>query len=334
MNKNTFAIVGGSTLLGKELREVFEALPGEIELKLVGAEEGEAMGLTEDAGEPVVVSPLDEENLGAATVVLLAGGAESARRAWGMLAPRKDRPFVIDVGGSLASVPGAQLRAPSVEPPAFQVKKDALQTIAHPATVALAILLRRVLALGRVQAAVVNIFLPASEQGTPGLDELHQQTVSLFAFQDLQKSVFDEQLTFNMLPVWGEEATAGKMATLETRIRGELSVILPASSEISLSLRVVQAPVFHSLSFSVWLSGEAATDAADLTKGLRGDLVDVWDAANGAPNNVSTVGDAGISVGDIREDSGCPGACWLWVTADNLRLRATNAIGAARIWLT
>lgn len=333
MTKNTFAVVGGNTLLGRELREVFEALPGEIELKLIDAEEGEAVGLVEDAGEAVVVSPLDAESLSAATVVLCAGGTVSTRRVWELLTGRKQRPFVVDLSGSLAATPGAQLRAPVVEPPGFQVEKDAVQVIAHPATVALAILIRRVLAVGAVDSMVVNAFLPASEQGNPGLDELHQQTVSLFAFQDMPKAVFDEQLSFNLLPVWGEEASAGQLADVERTVREELPRILPGASEIALSLRVVQAPVFHSLSFSVWLSGKAAADVAALARGLRGELVDVWDTANGAPNNASTVGDAGISVGDIRADAGNRNACWLWMTADNLRLRATNGIGAARIWL-
>ncbi len=333
MSRNSFAIVGGNTLLGRELREVFEAIPGETDLRLIDAEEGEAVGLVEDAGEAVVVSPLDAESLTAAAVVLCAGGAASARRAWELLAARKERPFMVDLSGSLAATPGMQLRAPSVEPPGFPVRKDAVQVIAHPATVALAILLRRVLAVGAVDSMIVNAFLPASEQGNAGLDELHQQTVSLFAFQDMPKAVFDEQLSFNLLPVWGEEASAGKLADVERTVREELPRILPGASGIALSLRVVQAPVFHSLSFSVWLSGNAASDAAVLAQGLRGELVDVWEAANGAPNNVSTVGDAGISVGDIRQDAGNPNACWLWMTADNLRLRATNAIGAARIWL-
>lgn len=334
MTKHSFAVVGGSTLLGRELREVFEALPGEIDLKLLDAEEGEAVGLVEDAGEPVVVGPLDEESLAAATVVLFAGGVASTRRAWEMLETRKPRPFVVDLSGSLAATPGAQLRAPSVEPPAFPVEKDAVQVIAHPATVALALLFRRALAVGAVHSAVVNLFLPASEQGNPGLDELHQQTVSLFAFHDMPKAVFGEQLAFNLLPALGEEASAGKLDEVEKTVREELPRVLPAASGIDLSLRVVQAPVFHSLSFSVWLSGEAAADTAALAQGLRGALVDVWNAENGAPNNVSTVGDAGISVGDIRADAGNRNACWLWMTADNLRLRATNAIGAARIWLT
>jgi aspartate-semialdehyde dehydrogenase len=334
MNKNKFAIVGGSSLLGRELREVFEALPAAVDLKLIGADDGETVGLTEDAGEPVVVSPLDEENLTGATVVLLAGSADSARRAWELLVLRKSRPFVIDLNGALANVPVAQLRAPSVEPPAFEVNKDAVQVVAHPAAIALAIFFRRVLALGEVDAAVVNIFLPASEQGNPGLDELHQQTVSLFGFQSMPKQVFDDQVAFNMLSVWGEEAAAGKLVSVETQVREQLKQILPATAGVSLSLRVVQAPVFHSLSFSVWLKCQAVVGAPELATALKGDLVDVWDAANGAPTNASTVGDAGISVGDIRPDPDTPAAFWLWVTADNLRLRATNAIGAARIWLS
>ncbi|MCC6265860.1 MAG: hypothetical protein IT169_19985 [Bryobacterales bacterium] len=333
MMKNSFAVVGGSTLLGRELREVFEALPGVVSLSLIDAEEGEAVGLVEDAGEAVMVSPLDEESLAAATVVLLAGGVASSRRAWEMLAARPARPFVVDLSGSLAAVPGAQLRAPSVEPMAFEVNPDAVQVIAHPATVALALLFRRALAVGVVNAAVVNCFLPASEQGNPGLDELHQQTVSLFAFQEMPKTVFGEQLAFNLAPVWGEEASAGRLRDVENTIREELPRILPAASAMAISLRVVQAPVFHSLSFSVWFSGPAAADTAALAQSLRGELVDVWNAENGAPNNVSTVGDAGISVGDIRADGARRDACWLWMTADNLRLRATSAIGAARIWL-
>lgn len=334
MNKNKFAIVGGSTLLGRELREVFEALPAAVDLKLIGADEGEGIGLTEDAGEPIVVSPLDEENLTNASVVLLAGSAGSSRRAWELLALRKSRPFLIDLSGGLATAPGAQLRAPSVEPPAFEVRPDAIQVIAHPAAVALAILFRRLLSLGAPDSAVVNLFLPASEQGNPGLDELHQQTVSLFGFQSMPKHVFDDQLAFNMLSVWGEEASAGKLISVEAQVREQFRQILPPSSAVPVSLRVIQAPVFHSLSFSVWIKGVPAADAAALASALKGDLVDVWDASNGAPTNVSAVGDAGISIGDIRPDPEVPGACWLWVTADNLRLRATNAIGAARIWLS
>ena len=334
MNKNKFAIVGGNSLLGKELREVFEALPSAVDLKLIGAEENEALGLTEDAGEPVVVSPLDEENLTSAAVVLLAGTRESSQRAWDLLALRKIRPFVIDLSGTLSGVPGARLRAPSVEAPAFEVKPDAVQVIAHPAAIALAILFRRLLALGELKTAVVHVFLPASEQGNRGLDELHQQAVSLFSFQNMPKAIFDDQLAFNMLSVWGEEAAAGKLSDIETRLRTELGEILPATKDIAISVRAVQAPVFHSLSFSIWVPLGASVPETELAAGLRGDLVDIWNVANGAPNNVSAVGDAGISLGDIRPDMANPGAYWLWMVADNLRLRATNAIGAARIWLS
>lgn len=334
MSKNLFAIVGGTTLMGKELREVFEALPNAIETSLIGTEAGESVGLIEDAGEAVVVGALDEENLGAADAVLLAGDAVSSRRAWDLLAPRKPRPLVIDLNGALSQTPGAQARAPVVEPDTFEVEEDAPQVIAHPATIALALLLRRALAAGRVERAIVHAFLPASEQGDAGLDELHQQTIKLFAFEDMPKMVYDAQLAFSLLAALGADADAGKLSKLESEVREELPRILPAASEIPVSLRIIQAPVFHGLSFSVWLHGEAARDSAALAQNLRGDLVDIWPPENGVPNNVSAVGDAGISIGDIRADAASSDACWLWMTADNLRLRAVNALGAARTRLS
>ena len=335
MNNPRFAIVGGSSLLGKELRDVFEALPKAVDLKLIGAEEGETVGLTEDAGEAVVVSPLDEENLVGATVVILAGSPDSTRRAWDLLALRKNRPFVIDLSGALATVPGAQLRAPSVEAAVFEVNRDAVQVIAHPAAVALAILFRRLQGMAPVRRVVANAFVPASELGNAGVDELHRQTVSLFGFQDMPKQVFDEQVAFNMVARWGEEASAGKLVDTERRIRGELDTLVASAAGMpALSLRAIQTPVFHGLSFSLWMEFGEILDPAAMEKQLRGDLVDVWDTEQGVPSNRSVAGEAGISVGDLRKDDSHPNAVWAWMVADNLRLRAANAIGAARIWLS
>ncbi len=40
----------------------------------------------------------------------------------------------------------------------------------------------------------------------PGVEELQQQTVSLLSFKSLPKAVFDNQLSFNLLARYGEEA--------------------------------------------------------------------------------------------------------------------------------
>ncbi len=53
---------------------------------------------------------------------------------------------------------------------------------------------------------MIQIFEPASERGTPGVEELQQQTVSLLSFKSMPKKIFDQQLSFNMLARYGEDA--------------------------------------------------------------------------------------------------------------------------------
>src|ERR1022692_4217390 len=57
-----------------------------------------------------------------------------------------------------------------------------------------------------VQRSAIHIFEPASERGTPGVEELQQQTVGLLSFKSMPKKIFDAQLSFNMLAQYGEDA--------------------------------------------------------------------------------------------------------------------------------
>ena len=50
--------------------------------------------------------------------------------------------------------------------------------------------------------------------------------------------------------------------------------------------------------------------------------------AEDAPSNVSAAGQNEILVA-LRRDPRRPGAFWLWVTADNLKLAAINAVECA-----
>ncbi|MCW5963166.1 MAG: hypothetical protein KIT83_03930 [Bryobacterales bacterium] len=334
MSKPSFAIVGGTTLLGKELREVFEALPKAVDVRLIGAEKGEIAGLTAEGDEPVVVSPLDDTSLMGATVVFLAGGSKSSERVWEMLAMRKKRPFVVDLSGVLARVPKAQLRAPLVEAPGFEVISDSVQVIAHPASVALAILLRKLGDGPRVGAVSAHVFVPASDQGSAGIDELHHQTVNLLGFQNMPKAVFDDQVAFNVLPSWGADAAAGSLSAVEDTIRKELPRMLPNQSLPPVSVRCIQPGVFHCISISLHLQFAKPFAGESLAEALRGDLVDLWSMDQGVPSHLSAVGETGIVVGDIRPDASAANAFWMWIVADNLRLRAASAIAAARIWLS
>ena len=93
---------------------------------------------------------------------------------------------------------------------------------AHPAAVALALLLLRVKKVGAVVSAWATVLEPATEHGRAAMDELHQQTISLLSFQSTPKETYDAQVAFNLLPVLGEEAKVNLGAT-EARIRRHLA---------------------------------------------------------------------------------------------------------------
>jgi aspartate-semialdehyde dehydrogenase len=319
------ALVGGETLMGRELRDVLATAQPALDVRLIAGEEDEVGTLTEQAGEPAVVTNLDLENLQSANVILLASTAEQSRKVLDMHLAAA----IVDLTYTAEDDPQARLRAPVVEPAGFEAESK-VHAIAHPAAIALALLLNPLHIRHRVRSAVVNIFEPASERGSKALDELQQQTVSLLSFKPLPKAVFDAQLSFSLLARLGEEAPS-PLGETELRIERHLATLLANSSRAPLpSLRLIQAPVFHGYSFGIWVDFEENPGVEGVQQTLSAAGVDVRGDDLDPPNNVGVAGQGGISAGAIALDRNRPSACWIWMVADNLRLAAENAVAVAR----
>ncbi len=319
------AVLGGETLLGREIRDVLATTGTGVDVKLIAGVDEEAGKLTEHAGEPAVLTPLDAEGLQDAGVVFLAATPELSHKVADLHPPGT----LIDLTYALEDVPDARLRAPLVEPNEFQ-PSGKVYVIAHPAAIALAMLLNRLHPRFPIRGAVVHVFEPASERGNHGIDELQQQTVSLLSFRGMPKAVYDAQLAFNLLAAFGDEAPAA-LDEIELRIERHLATLLSNSSRAPLpSLRLIQAPVFHGYSFSVWLDFEENPGVDAIERALAAEGVDVRTAGLEPPNNVGVAGQSGIAVGSIALDRNRPSACWIWMAADNLRLSAENAVAVAR----
>jgi len=239
---------------------------------------------------------------------------------------------VIDPNFVAEEHPDARLRAPAVETEPEE-DEGGPYIIAHPAAIALATLLRRLQMHDPIARSVVQIFAPASEHGTPGVKELQQQTVAMLSFKNLPKKVFDSQLAFSLLARYGEEAP-NPLEQSELRIERHLATLLALPGEGGgapmPSLRLIQAPVFHGYSFSVWVEFDGETDLEAVESGLACAGIEVRGVEFEPPNNVGQAGQGGIAVGAIAEDRNQPGAYWFWMTADNLRLSAENALAVAR----
>lgn len=320
------ALVGSETLLGREVRDVLGQSSLGFSVRLVAAPDEEVGKLTESGGEAAVLVKLDRDAFDGVAVVILACSPQTARQ----VADLKLSIPSVDLTYALEEQPNARLRAPMVEPHDFRVAPDASQIVAHPAAISLALLLSRIHPVYPIARSVVHVFEPVSERGMAGIEEMQQQTVNLLSFKPLPKQIFDAQVSYNLLPRFGEDAPVA-LEEVEARIERHLATLLANSGGAPVpSLRLVQAPVFHGYSFSVWLEFETNPNATGLEQTLNEPPIDVRGEGVEPPNNVGAAGLDGIAVGAIGPDRNNPRALWLWMAADNLRLTAENAIAVVK----
>lgn len=322
------ALVGGDSLLAREIREVLESNKPAPRVQLISAATDDSTVLSAEENEAVLMVPLAPESLEGSTVAFLAGSAASSRRA--LKVNPIGGPALIDLTGSLEDQPEARLRAPSAEVPDAS-NKTSIQVIAHPAAIAITMLLTRLTTAAKIRRSIVHVFEPASERGQQGIEELRKQTVSILAFKKLDTDVFDTQLAFNVLARYGEEALE-PLEEIEHRIERHTASLLSRWPGLPMpSLRLIQAPVFHGHSFSIWVELDVDVTAEALTRALASHSVDV--RADEPPSNANIAGQSGLSVGAVQADSNNPRAFWIWMVTDNLRLAAENAVAVAKEWI-
>jgi aspartate-semialdehyde dehydrogenase len=330
-------LVGGDTLIGRELRDVLAGETG-LALKLAASDDSQAGLLTEQGGEPAIIGAFDPDNLSGARAVFLAGTPESTRKALA-----SGGAGFIDLTYAAEDDPRSRLRAPLLEATPPTLPSDTVHLIAHPAAVGLALVLSRLHAASPVRRAVVNVFEPASERGAAGMDEMQEQSVNLLSFKKLPKKTYDTQVSFNLLARLGEEAPA-PLEDVELRIERHLAALLGISGSAPKkrklervsaqaplpSIRLLQAPVFHGHSCSLWVEFEANPGVEAIESVLAPDPVDVRGSGLEPPSIANIAGQSGIAVGAVAVDRVNTQACWLWLVLDNLRVSADNAVAVAK----
>jgi aspartate-semialdehyde dehydrogenase len=327
--RTSIAIVGGDTLLGKEIHELLDARKIPANIRLVASFEPEDSSsstsiLAIGKEEPLVMTSLQAADLASAEIVILAASQETGRQAYEKIQGAKPAPIVLDLNGALEDLAESRLRAPMVEPSGFRAQGP-VQTVAHPAAVATALLLAHLRKSRAIRRSVIEIFEPVSERGKAGIDELQKQAVALLSFKPLPKAVFDAQISFNMLSEYGSEAPLS-LQEIELKIDRHLASLLAASAAPMPSLRLMQAPVFHGYSISAWIEFEENPGMDSIFQALGSPHIDVRTRDLDPPTNVGVAGQAGITVGSIAQDRNQPRAWWFWLVADNLQIVAENAV--------
>jgi aspartate-semialdehyde dehydrogenase len=202
---------------------------------------------------------------------------------------------------------------------------------AHPAVLALALLIERLQQAAPVRAAFATLLEPASEFGRAAMDELHQQTVKLLSFQEAPRDLYDAQAAYNLLSGLGETAKLS-LSAVEARVRRHYAA-LSAGRWPVLALHVIHAPVFHGHTFSIGIELERPVEIAALEEALSGSHVDLVLEDTDSPSNLAATGQDDVLVRMRPEhderNSGQVSRLWLWAASDNLRLNAQNAVKCA-----
>lgn len=320
-------VVGASTLLGKELIEELNASETAWDVRL--ADTGDSSGLlVAGADEPLLVQPLSPDVFESQEIAFFAAELRTTQTHW--QEARSAGNAVVDLTTALEFEPGAVIRSPWVAESGAPAGNTSIVISAHPAAVMLAIVASRlVAAFGRVHLAA-TVLEPASQQGSKGLDELHQQTVSLLGFHSLPQEVYDAQVAFNLRVDAGEAAKLD-VTQIASTIRRHLNAIAGESIESSVSLQLVLAPVFHGYTMSVYIRLPANADTSAIRHALHGGVVHVTNAHEEAASNQSVVQEPGISI-TLTEESPAQEnirGFWFWIAADNLKLTARHAVACA-----
>ena len=185
----------------------------------------------------------------------------------------------------------------------------------------------------RIKRVVVSTYQSVSGAGKEGLDELWDQTKSIYnPVTDVPPSKFTKQIAFNVIPhidSFMEDGTTKE----EWKMVAETKKII--DTKIKVTATCVRVPVFVGHSEAVNIEFEDFLDedeARDILRESPGILVIDKREDGGYITPIECVGEYATYVSRIRQDSTIDNGLNLWIVSDNLRKGAAlNAVQIAEV---
>ena len=324
------AIAGASTLLGRELKEALSDSPLAASAVTL-FDDADGQGQLDQVGdEATFIQHIGPDAFERVDFTFFCGSEDLTRQHWRQAL--RNGSTVLDLSGALDQEAGVLVRAPWVgaEEAAVDLFTPAVVP-AHPAALALALVVDRLRQAAPIRFAAATVMVAASEFGRAAMDELHQQTVNLLSFQNLPRATYDAQVAYNLLGGLGEGAKVS-LSAVEARIRRHYEA-LTAGRDPKIALQVLHAPVFHGHTFLLAVELERAVEISALEEAMTGEHVDLILEDTDSPSNLAATGQDDVLLRLRPElsarNSNAASRLWLWAATDNLRLYAQNAVACA-----
>ena len=263
-------------------------------------------------------------------IALFAIGSDATKKYAPIAA--KAGCVVIDNSSLYRYDPDVPLIVPEVNPEAIHgySKKN---IIANPncSTAQLVVALKPLHDRARIKRVVVSTYQSVSGAGKEGIDELWDQTKSIYnPTTDVPPEKFTKQIAFNVIPhidVFMEDGTTKE----EWKMVAETKKIV--DPKIKVTATCVRVPVFVGHSEAVNIEFEDFLDedeARDILREAPGVMVIDKREDGGYVTPIECVGDYATFISRIRQDGTIENGLNMWVVSDNLRKGAAlNAVQIA-----
>ena len=265
-------------------------------------------------------------------IALFAVGSEATR----IYAPKAAAAgcVVIDNSSLYRYDPEIPLVVPEVNPEAVE-KYKARNIIANPncSTAQMVVALKPLHDRAKIKRVVVSTYQSVSGAGKAGIDELWDQTKSIYnPVSEVPPKKFTKQIAFNVIPhidVFMEDGSTKE----EWKMVAETKKIL--DPKVKVTATCVRVPVFVGHSEAINIEFEEFLDedeARDILREAPGVMVVDKREPGGYVTPIECVGDYATFVSRIRQDSTIENGLNLWCVSDNLRKGAAlNAVQIAEV---
>ncbi len=326
------AVVGATGNVGREMLNILAEREFPVDEIAVLASR-KSLGTEVSFGDKTMKTlDLDTFDFTGWDIALFAIGSDATKK----YAPRAAATgcVVIDNSSLYRYDPQVPLIVPEVNPDAIEgyAQKN---IIANPncSTAQMVVALKPLHDRATIKRVVVSTYQSVSGAGTSGIDELWDQTKSIYNPTDNKPpKTFTKQIAFNVIPhidVFLDDGSTKE----EWKMVAETKKIIDKS--IKVTATCVRVPVFVGHSEAINIETEDFLDedeARDILREAPGILVIDKREDGGYATPVECVGDFATFISRIRQDSTIENGLNFWCVSDNLRKGAAlNAVQIAEL---
>ncbi len=328
------AVVGATGNVGREMLNILEERQFPVDELAVLASR-RSLGTEVSFGDKTLkTQDLDTFDFSGWDIALFAVGSDATKKYAPVAA--KAGCLVIDNSSLYRYDPEIPLIVPEVNADAIEGYKNKM-IIANPncSTAQMVVALKPLHDRATIKRVVVSTYQSVSGAGKEAIDELWDQTKSIYNPTDNKPpKKFTKQIAFNVIPhidVFMDDGSTKE----EWKMVAETKKIV--DKDIKVTATCVRVPVFVGHAEAVNIEFEDHLDedeARDILRESPGIMVIDKREDGGYVTPVECVGDYATFISRIRQDSTIDNGLNLWCVSDNLRKGAAlNAVQIAEVYV-